>query len=188
MSYKLVKLNNKYKKVYNIICKNLPNSIFNKLGFNFFKKLALEKIIHIYCVKKNSKLSAIITVMDYENYKTIDKQVLKYLIIKPFKLINIFLDLKKSISKTSKFRVKKNYLHLLHLIIFKNHFLNISLEKKNRMFDNFYKKILKYHKSKILFLCFEEDNKKAKNYYLRNKFKFFYKIGNIIYFKKIFKI
>ena len=37
-----------------------------------------------------------------------------------------------------------------------------------------------------MFLCFDEKNKKAQNYYKRNEFKFLHKIKNFIYLKKKF--
>ena len=188
MNYQLVKKEKNLKKNYQIICKNIRSSIFCYLGFNFFNKMVLNNFIHVYNIEKSKTIASVITVIDYENYKIIKKEICYHLIKNPFLLIKSFIFLLKSISKNSNIKINKKYLHLLHLIIFKNEFLNISLKKKDLIFSKFYKKILANHSSNFLFLCFEESNHKANKYYLRNKFKFFYKKRNIIYLKKKFKI
>ena len=73
----------------------------------------------------------------------------------------------------------------MHLIIFKNNFINISIKKKMLYLQNFIK-ILKNHKANHFFLCFEKDNFKAMKYYNRNNFRIFNKNSNIIYLKKKF--
>ena len=83
-------------------------------------------------------------------------------------------------------KINNNYLHLLHLIILKNNFLNKSIKKKDALLAKFYKKILRNHKANQLFLCFEKNNLNAYRYYSRNKFKIFNKNTNIIYLKKKF--
>lgn len=188
MNYQLVNKKKNLKKNYQILCKNIKSSIFCYLGFNFFNEMVLGNFIHVYNVKKNKTIASIITVIDYKNYKIIKKKIFYHLIKNPFLLINNFIFLLKSVSKNSNIKINSKYLHLLHLIIFKKEFLNISLKKKDLIFNKFYKKILANHNSNFLFLCFEENNNKANNYYLRNKFKFFFKNRSIIYLKKKFKI
>ena len=188
MSYKLIKSKKNFDKIYKLICKNITSSIFISLGFGFFKYLVLEDIIQVYSVKKKNKISAVITIVNCKNYKLINKYVIYYLILNPTKLIKNFFKLIKSIGKTSKININKNYLHLLHLIIFKKDFNNISLKKKDFMFNKFYKKILEEHKAKVLFLCFKKNNKRALNYYSRNNFKYFHKIKDIFYFRKKYNI
>ena len=90
----------------------------------------------------------------------------------------------KSYSKNLNPNIKKNYLHLLHLVIFNKKFKGISLKKKDKILNVFYKKIAKNHKSKYIFLCLEKNNNKALRYYKRNKFKFFIETKNLIYLKK----
>ena len=65
-------------------------------------------------------------------------------------------------------------------------FSNISIERKDNILNNFYKKILNNHNAKVLFLCFDKKNKKAQNYYKRNNFAFLHKVKNLIYLKKDF--
>ena len=46
----------------------------------------------------------------------------------------------KSYSKNIEIKLNKNYLHLLHLVIFKEKFKNFSLKSKDKIFDNIFKK------------------------------------------------
>ena len=78
-------------------------------------------------------------------------------------------------------------MHLLHLIIFSKYFKEMSLIKKDKVINIFYKKIAKKHNSKYIFLCLEKENIKALRYYKRNKFKFLYNTNSLIYLKKSFK-
>lgn len=188
MKIKLVKTKNNLKKIYDIICKNITNSIFIKLGFNFFNHLVKNNKIHTYFVKTNKKISAVITVINYKNYQSITYDILFYLILNPHKLILNFSQLKDSIKKSSKLKISSEYLHLLHLIIFKKSFLYISVKKKDDIFNNIFKNILIEHNAKTIFLCFEKENISAKKYYKRNNFRNFHKMKNIIYLKKHFKI
>tara|TARA_B100001248_G_C27376382_1_gene454500 strand:+ start:1239 stop:1805 length:567 start_codon:yes stop_codon:yes gene_type:complete len=187
MSFKLTKTKKNIKSNYKIICNQIKNSIFSHLGYSFFEQLVRNDIIHVYNIKRYKSISSIITVINYENYKIINKQIIFFLIIRPIILIQNIFFLIKSLSKRPNITLNSNYLHLLHLVIFKKDFFNMSLKKKDILFNKFYKEILKIHKCNILFLCFEENNKKAYKYYQRNKFKFFYKKKDIIYVKKKYK-
>ena len=188
MKIQLVKTKKNLKTIYDIICDNITSSIFIKLGFNFFNHLVQNNKIHIYFVKTHKKISAVITVINYKNYQSITYDILFHLILNPHKIILNFFELKDSIKKSSKLKLNSKYLHLLHLIIFKNNFLSISVKKKDIIFDNIFKNILTEHDAKTLFLCFEKENISAKKYYKRNNFKNFHKMKNIIYLKKYFKI
>ncbi len=186
MFYKLQKNNKNFNKIYEIISENIPDSIFKKLGLSFFVYMASNKTIHVYSIKKKENISAIVTVIDYKNYVSINKKIINYFIRHPIQIfINLFTVL-SSRSKKSTIKIKKDYLHLLHLIIIKKNFSNISIKRKDNILNNFYKKILNNHNAKVLFLCFDEKNKKARNYYERNNFKFLHKIKNLIYLKKNF--
>ena len=186
MNYKLVKTKKNLNKNYKIICDKISSSIFVFLGFKFFKELVLKNFIHIYNVQLKNKTAAIITVVEYKNYKLLSKKIFYQLIQNPFILIKNIFFLLKSLRKNSNLEINNNYLHLLHLIIFKNNFINISIKKKDALFTKFYKKILKNHKANHFFLCFEKDNFKAMKYYNRNNFRIFNKNSNIIYLKKKF--
>ena len=188
MAYQLIKTKKNIKQNYEIICNEITTSIFSYLGFDFFNDLVKNNIIHIYNIKKKGNISSIITVIDYKNYNSINKKIFFYLLRKPITLIKSFIYLIKSLTKKTDLKLNTKYLHLLHLIIFKKDFLDISLKRKDLLFDKFYKKILKEHNANIFFLCFEKNNNPAYKYYTRNKFKSFYRKKDIIYLKKKFKI
>ena len=82
-------------------------------------------------------------------------------------------------------QVRKDVLKYINVV---NKGNDLYEKEKDKIINNFYKKILKKNKSNTFFLCFEKANSKAYRYYLRNKFKLFYKIGNLLYFKKKYKI
>ena len=178
---------NNLNKIYKIISKGLPSSIFVILGLNFFKKMVLSKLIHVYCIEKKKTISSVISVIDFKNYFLINKKIIVYLILRPFLLLKFFFKLIQASQKNSKIKINPNYLHLLHLVILKEQFMNISIKKKDVLFNKFYKKILKKHKAKTIFLCFDKKNKIAKRYYKRNNFKFYVKKGNFFYYRKTFK-
>ena len=81
-----------------------------------------------------------------------------------------------------------SYLYLLHLVIFKKEFSNVTIKNKDLIINRFYKKILKKHKANTIFLNFKKDNYKANKYYKRNNFHIFYKTKGLIYLKKKFNI
>jgi hypothetical protein len=188
MNYKLIHSKKNLNKIYKIICSQIPSSIFAYLGYNFFKTMVLKKIIYIYSIKNKSTICAVISVIDFENYKLINKKIFYFLIKNPYKLIKSLLFLLKSLKKKSNIKINKKYLHLLHLIILKKNFLNFSIKKKDMIFNQFYKKILKRHNSNIFFLCYEKKNHRAYKYYKRNNFKKFYKNNDIIFLRKFFNI
>lgn len=187
MAYQLIKTKKNLKNNYQIICNKITSSIFYYLGFEFFNEMVMNNIIHVYNIKKNRKITSVITVIDFKSYKIINKKIFFYLLKNPLILIKSFLFLLKSISKKFNLKTTNKYLHLLHLVIFKKDYLNISLKKKDLILSNFYSKILKKHNANIFFLCFEKKNQKAYKYYLRNKFTIFLKKGNLIYLKKKFE-
>ena len=186
MNFKLIKTKKNLNKNYKIISNKITSSIFIHLGFNFFKQMVQKNIIHLYNVKLKNKIVVIITVVEYKHYKILSKKIFYHLIQNPLIIIKNFFFLVESLKKNTNLKINKNYLHLLHLIILKNNFLNISIKKKDALLTKFYKKILKNHKANQLFLCFEKNNLKAYRYYSRNKFKIFNKNTNIVYLKKKF--
>ena len=186
MNYVIKKEKVNLKKNYEIICAQISTSIFSILGFNFFKKLIKDNTIHLYNIKKSGEICAIITVIKFSDYKLINKKIFFHLIKNPFILLQNIFFLIKSLNKNSDLSINKDYIHLLHLIIFSKKFKNISIKKKDLILNNFFKKILKIHKANYIFLCFEKNNSRALRYYRRNKFKIFHKNRNIIYLKKNF--
>jgi len=170
-----------------LIKKDLKNSVFFYFDYLFFKKLIKKKLISVFVVKKKNKVSAIISVVIPENFLMLKYNIFLFFLCNPHKLIlNIFSILKNSLRDSSGF-VNNKYLHLLHLVIFKNYFKNISLKKKDEIINIFFKKILKFFNAKSLFLCYEIDNLKAKRFYKRNNFLIHYHNSNTVFLKKKFR-
>ena len=188
MRHKKVKKKYDLKVVYELICKKISTSVFKILGFNFFIELISKGYLHAYVIMNNKEITSIITVINYENYKKLSKFTLIYLFNNPFLILKNFFPLMKSYSKNIEIKLNKNYLHLLHLVIFKEKFKNFSLKSKDKIFDNIFKKILRTQGASSIFLCFEKGNKRAFKYYTRNNFKFFFKVKDLLYFKKKYKI
>ena len=185
MGFQLLRKKKRLKKIYNIIQKEIPSSIFRKLGFKYFDQLVKEKFIHVYIIRVKTKIASIITVVDFDHYKLLSKKTILYLIKNPLLLFQNLFTIIKSSSKNLDINLSHDHL-FINLVIFSENFKGMSLKKKDKVFDFFYKKIVKNHKSKYIFLCLEKKNVKALRYYKRNKFYFFYKIKNLIYLKKNF--
>jgi len=178
------------KKIFSIITQQIPRSIFTLLDSDLFNKIVKDKLIEIFVIKKRNKITSIISVITNKNYNFLKKKIFFYLLMKPHKLlVNIFFIFAMfgRSSNNIKSNNDENYLHLLHLIIFKDYFKSISLKKKDEIINFFLRKIIKKYGAKYFYLCYEKDNLKAYNYYKRNKFKFYAKNKNTIFVKKRFK-
>ena len=185
-NFSLINIKKPSNKIFNLIINNIPRSIFFILGFLFFKKIFEKKLINVYLVKRKKKIASIITTISINNYLLLKKEILNYLIKNP--LIIIF-NLKFLISTITRnenkiFSNKKNYLHLLHLVIFKKKFNNISLKSKDKLINFFLKIILEINSAKVFFLCYERSNLKAHEYYKRNKYKIYRQNRKTIFIKK----
>ena len=178
------------KKIFNIITKQIPRSIFTLLDADLFNKIIKDKVIEVFVVKKKNIIVSVISVIKNENYNFLKKEIFFYFLTKPHKLLlNIFFIIAMFGRSSSNIKSSndKNYLHLLHLIIFKNYFKSISLKKKDEIINFFLRKIIKKYDAKYFYLCYERDNLRAYNYYKRNKFKFYAKSKNTIFVKKWIK-
>ena len=121
------------KKIFNIITKQIPRSIFTLLDADLFNKIIKDKVIEVFVVKKKNIIVSVISVIKNENYNFLKKEIFFYFLTKPYKLLlNIFFIIAMFGRSSSNIKSSndKNYLHLLHLIIFKNYFKSISLKKK----------------------------------------------------------
>ena len=177
-------------KVFNIITKNIPNSIFSKLDYNFFVSIVKKKIINIYLVKNKKNIASVITTVSVKNYNILKKFILFYILLNPIKIIsnfNFFLSLIQRDSNIIDKKYEKNYLHLLHLVIYKKQFWSESINNKDKILNFFFKKILKNNNASIFYLCYETSNLRAHKFYKRNKFKIYKKNKKIIFIKKKFK-
>ena len=190
INYTLTNKNLNYKKIFKIITSKIPASIFSKLDSSFFKKIIKKKIIEVFIIKKKNNISTIITIITVQNYELLKKEIFFYLLFKPYKLFKnlyFFLNLLPRNSNNTFLKNKSDYLHLLHLVIFKKEFKRISLSKKDKLINLFLNKIIKKYSAKFLYLCYVKDNSKAHRYYKRNNFRIYSRNKNTIFVKKRFK-
>jgi len=185
-SYTLKKIENNTYYLFNLIKRDIPSSIFSSLNYKFFNNLIKEKIIHLYIIQYQKKISAIITVTTVKNLQKLKYKIFFFYFINPTKLIVNIIKIIKSIARSSNVNFNKSYLHLLHLVIYRKNFMNVSVKKKDKIINFFFKNILKIFKAKSLFLCYEKKNIKAHRFYLRNNFIVYNKNKVLVFVKKKF--
>ena len=178
-SYKLRKIENNTYYLFNLIKRDIPSSIFSSLNYKFFNNLIKEKIIDLYIIQYQKKKSAIITVTTVKNL-----QKFLFYFINPTKFIVNIIKIIKSLARSSNVYFDNSYLHLLHLVIYKKNFMNISIKKKDEIINFFFKNILKIFKAKSLFLCYEKKNIKAHKFYLRNNFIVYSENKDLVFVQK----
>ncbi len=175
------------KQIYSLIVKNLPNSIFSKLDFLFLKNIVKKKILQVYAIKKKERLSCIITITTYEKYNTLRNFIILYLLKNPIKIlsnIRFILGVMNRDKNEVESYDNSKYLHVLHFIILKKQFDEISLKAKDNLINFFLKEIVKKNNANHIYLCYEKNNLKAHKYYKRNKFKIYKKSKKVIFIKK----
>ncbi|MBL6857723.1 MAG: hypothetical protein ISQ92_03445 [Pelagibacteraceae bacterium] len=143
-----------------------------------------NKIINLYVIHHKKKISAIITVVTIKNFTKLKYKVIFFLLANPFIFVFNIIKILKGVSRGSSKNFDNRYLHLLHLIIFKKNFMNISIKKKDQIINFFFKHILKSFNAKIMFLCYEKNNSKADKFYLRNNFIVYNTNKNLVFIKK----
>jgi len=183
-SYSLKRKKKNLNQIFDIVCNEIPASLFTKMDYDFFQKLVKKKIIYVFTVNKGKIITSVITVVDYNNYNVLKREIMLFFLKNPIKILLNFKHLIRSIFKGSEPTFNKNFLHLLHFVIYKKYFMKISLKSKDSIFNYFFKKIVKNFNAKILFLCYEKDNMAAKNFYSRNKFKIYAERPKILFVKK----
>lgn len=67
------KINN-HRKIFNIIINQIPRSIFAILDVSFFKNLIKGKIIEVFVIKKENKITSVISVITNKNYNILKKK------------------------------------------------------------------------------------------------------------------
>ena len=67
------KINN-HKKIFNIIINQIPRSIFTILDVGFFKNLIKAKIIEVFVIKKENRITSVINVITNNNYNILKKK------------------------------------------------------------------------------------------------------------------
>ncbi len=177
------------KKIFEILVKKIPNSIFSKLDYNFLKKIIEKKIISLYIVKNQRKIFSLITTVSYDNYNLLKKKIFIFLIKNPhiiFLNLKYFFNIFYRDSNEINLKYKKNYLHLLHLVILRDKKFIKNVKLKDELMLFFYKKILKKNNAKLFYLCYERKNLKAHNYYKRNNFRIYKKNSDVIFIEKKF--
>lgn len=162
--YTLIKIENNTYHLFNLIKKDIPSSIFSLLDYKFFNQIVKEKIIHLYKIQYKKKISAIITVVTVKNLQKLKFKIFLFYFINPIKLVVNIIKIIRSLARSSNKYFDKSSLHLLHLVIYKNSFMNISIKKKDQIINFFFKNILKIFKSKSLFLCYEKKILKLINF------------------------
>jgi hypothetical protein len=184
--YKLNKVENKTNQIFNLINRDISSSIFPSLSYKFFNNLVKNKIINVYIIKYKKKNSVIITVVTKKNLLKLKYKIFLFYIFNPHKFIYNISKIFSSLSRNSNVRFDDSYLYLLHLIIYKKNFLNISIKKKDKIITFFLKNILIFFKAKNFFACYEKKNLSAFKYYFRNNFIVFSENKNSVFIKKRF--
>ena len=185
----LINNNQNSLKIFSVIKKKIPASVFCVLEFEFFKDLINQKLINIFYLTKNNKIAAIITVIKHKNFINLKKKIIFYLLKNPHKIFFHFKTLFNTFKRDgaeNNFTISDDYLHLLHLIIKKEMFYKNSLKEKDNLINFFFKKIVKNFNAKYFYLCYEKSNIKAHKFYKRNKFKIYETTNNAIFVKKRF--
>ena len=145
-NFNFAKRNHNLYSIYKIICRQIPGSIFSKLGFIFFKNLIRKKIIKCYYLSKQNQCVSIIT-----NFSKISNEIFFFLFFNPKILIfNIFYFI-NNFKKRIKSNFNHNNLHLLHLVIFKKYFSSTKLIIKDNFFNLIFIRILKENNANSFF-------------------------------------
>lgn len=183
-------INNKsLPEIFSVIKKKIPASIFCIIDFTFFQDLINQKLIHIFYVRKNDKICAIITVIRFNDFIILKKKIIFYLLKNPLKILfhfKLLLSTFKRDRAKNDFLISREYLHLLHLVIKKEMFYQNSLKEKDDLISFFFKKIVKNFNAKYFYLCYEKNNIKAHKFYKRNKFEIYETTNNAIFVKRKF--
>jgi hypothetical protein len=174
---KLVNLRNEKlnKKIFIFITKNLKNTIFNILGYKFFRNFYLESNYkNIFFYKKKNQLLILISYINPESELKLKTEMIKYFILNPIKIILLLKNI-KFLFKYSK--NPKNYIQLLHFIINKSVIHKINKIIRDKKINELHKKFIK-KKHKGIYAAYSNENIAAKKYYKRNKY--------ILYNKNLF--
>jgi hypothetical protein len=155
------------KKIFTFITKNIKNTIFDILEYKFYRKIYLENNYkNIFFYKKKNKLLILICYINLRSQLELKKEIIKYLIFNPIKIILFLKNIKFLFKSTES---PKNYIQLLHLIIKKSR-----IPITDKIFVS--QKIHALHKSflsnkyKGIYATYSNKNIAAKKYYEKNKY------------------
>lgn len=174
---KLVNLKNENlnKKIFIFVTKNLKNTVFNILGYEFYRKIYLKNNYqNIFFYEKKKQLEILISYINLETEKKIKKEMIKYLISNPIRIILLLQNI-KFFFKFSK--NPNNYIQLLHLIINKSIITRANKIFRNKKINELHKKFTR-NKYKGIYAAFSNENIAAKRYYKKNNY--------ILYSKNLF--
>jgi len=174
---KLVNLRNENlnKKIFIFVAKNLKNTVFNLLGYEFYRKIYLKNNYqNIFFYEKKNQLEILISYINLETEKKIKKEMIKYLMLNPIKIILLLQNI-KFFFKFSK--NPNNYIQLLHLIINKSIITRANKISRNKKINELHKNFIR-NKYKGIYAAFSNENIAAKRYYKKNKY--------ILYSKNLF--
>jgi hypothetical protein len=179
-----LKKRNKLKLLFNIVVSNINESLFAKLGYNFFFEIYQKKgVDRVFIIKNRKKIIGLISYCNKKNEKYSRIVLLKYLFLKPFTTLKVFLNL-NFFYKNINFL--KNYYQLFHLILLDSSKMKVkNLVERNKMINNLHKKII-YQKYKGIFAAYLNNNKSAHKYYKKNKYIIFKKNKYFSFVKKKF--
>jgi hypothetical protein len=172
VNFKNEKLN---KQIFIFITKNLKNTVFNILGYKFFRSIYLKNNYkNIFFYKKKNQLLILISYINLETELKLKKEMIKYFISNPMKFFLLLVNI-KFFFKFSK--NPKNYIQLLHFIINKSIVPKINKIIRDKKIYELHKKFIK-KEHKGIYAVYSNENIAAKKYYKKNNY--------ILYSKNLF--
>ena len=162
--------------IYKFLNNNIKETIFNILGFSFFRKNILySDLVGLFHDTHNNEPKLLIAYISSENEKKLNKIIFIYLLKNIHKVLlkpSYFFSL---LTNPRTLKYDSNTTQLLTLIIESSYYKGkIDLSSRDKIIDNFHYKYVNQKNSNKLFAVFAKANHVAKKYYLRNKFNIFY--------------
>ena len=154
------------KEIFLFIVKNINKTIFDVLGYNFFKIYFDINFNNNYIVFNKSEIVGLVSYISPKKINLLKKKAIFFILKNPFLLFRIIPRLYIF------FKTKKNphnYLQLLHLILNKSILKNTSKKDRDQKINYLHKKITINRYSGI-FACYSRDNYAAEKYYKKNKY------------------
>ena len=159
------------KKIYLLLITKIPNSIFNNLGYDFFKLYCNINYMNIFYYLINDNVVSLISYIEFKNQKILEKIIINFLFKNPFKLFFFLFNLNFYFKSDKR---PNNYVQLLHLILDKKLIKNkFQKKKRDQSVKLIHKKFVK-KKYIGIYANFNKLNIPAKNYYKNNGFKEYY--------------
>ena len=110
------------KHIFDIICNEIPASLFTKINFEYFQKLVKKNIIKVFSVNRGKSITSVITVVDYKNYKILKNELIWFFIKNPilifFNINHLLRSLLKSLTVSFEILLSKE-INIFSLLFFK---------------------------------------------------------------------